>query len=116
MAGFQKVTIIGNLGADPEPRTTPSGDTVVNISVATSEKFTPSDGNKHERTEWHRVVAWRKQAEMISENLRKGDQIHIEGKIKTVKYTNREGVDVETKHSPTYGMVDNLTSHANLQV
>ena len=97
MAGFQKITIIGNLGADPEVRQTASGDSVCNISVATSEKWTSSDGNVHERTEWHRCVLWRKLADLIGKSLHKGDQVHIEGKIKTSKYTNKEGIEVETK-------------------
>ena len=97
MAGFQQIVVMGNLGADPEVRTTASGDSVVNLSIATSESWTSSDGNQHERTEWHRAVFWRKSAETIAQYFSKGMPILVVGKMRTNKFTNKEGQDVETK-------------------
>jgi single-strand DNA-binding protein len=82
MAGLNKVILIGNLGADPEMRYTASGTAVAKFRIATTEKFTDKDGNRQERTEWHRVVAWRKLAEICGQYLAKGKQVYIEGKIR----------------------------------
>jgi single-strand DNA-binding protein len=82
MAGVNKVILIGHLGADPEMRYTASGTAVAKFRIATTEKFTDRDGNRQERTEWHRVVAWRKLAEICGQYLAKGKQVYIEGKIK----------------------------------
>jgi single-strand DNA-binding protein len=82
MAAVNKVILIGNLGADPEMRYTASGTAVAKFRIATTEKFTDKDGNRQERTEWHRVVAWRKLAEICGQYLAKGKQVYIEGKIR----------------------------------
>lgn len=84
MAGVNKAIIVGRLGADPELKYFQNGDAVVNISVATSETWKDKGtGEKMERTEWHRVVAFRRLAEIIGEYLTKGSQIYIEGKLQT---------------------------------
>ena len=92
MAGINKVILVGNLGDDPDVRETDSG-IVCNISVATSESWKDRDGNRQERTEWHRVVAFGKLAEIMDEYLRKGAKVYIEGKIRTEKWTDKDGVD-----------------------
>lgn len=79
-----KAILIGRLGADPEVRYTPSGDAVCNFSLATDEKWTDREsGEKKQRTEWHRIVAWKKLAEICGEYLIKGKQVCVEGKIRT---------------------------------
>jgi single-strand DNA-binding protein len=82
MAGVNKVILVGNLGADPEVRYTAGGTAVAKFRIATTERFTDKDGNRQERTEWHRVVAWRKLAEICGQYLSKGKQVYIEGKIR----------------------------------
>jgi len=82
MAGVNKVILLGNLGADPEMRYTAGGTAVCKFRMATTEKFTDKDGNRQERTDWHRVVAWRKLAEICGQYLAKGKQVYIEGKIR----------------------------------
>ncbi len=81
--GVNKVILIGNLGADPELKYTPSGVPVVNFSLATSESWTDKGGERQERTEWHRIVLWRKLAEIAGQYLRKGSKIYVEGKLQT---------------------------------
>ena len=82
MAGVNKVIIIGNLGNDPDMRYMPSGEAVANLSIATSETWTDRNtGEKREKTEWHRVVAFRKLAEIIGQYCKKGSKIYIEGKM-----------------------------------
>ena len=81
MAGLNKVILIGNLGSDPEMRYTASGTAVAKFSLATSRKFTGKDGQKQEKTEWHRIVAWAKLAEICGQYLSKGKQVIIEGRI-----------------------------------
>ena len=84
MAGsVNKVILIGNLGADPEIRTTASGQMVCNLSIATSENFKDREGNRQERTEWHRVVLWGRLAELAQQYLGKGRKVYIEGRIQT---------------------------------
>jgi len=84
-----KAILIGRLGADPEVRYTPQGDAVCNFSLATDEKWTDRDsGEKKQRTEWHRIVAWRKLAEICGEYLVKGKQVYVEGKIRTRSWEN----------------------------
>ena len=83
MASVNSVTLIGNLGRDPEVRKTPSGSTVVSFSLATTEKFTDKQGQKQENTEWHNIVAWNKSAETMAQYLKKGSSVYIEGKLKT---------------------------------
>ena len=83
MAGINKVIIVGHLGNDPEIRTMPNGDAVANISVATSESWNDRNtGERREVTEWHRIVFYRRQAEICGEYLRKGSQVYVEGRLK----------------------------------
>ena len=94
MAGVNKAIIIGRLGNDPEMRYMPSGEAVANLSIATSESWTDkTTGEKREKTEWHRVVAFRKLAEIIGQYCKKGDQIYIEGKLQTRKWSDKNGQD-----------------------
>lgn len=84
MAGINKAIIVGRLGRDPELRYTPDGTAVANFSVATSEEWKDKNsGEKKERTEWHRIVAWRKLGEICGEYLSKGRQVYIEGRLQT---------------------------------
>jgi len=91
MAGINKVTIIGNLGRDPEPRHTPQGMAVTTFSIATSESWTDKEGQKQERTEWHRIVTWNKLAELCAKYLAKGRQVYVEGKLQTRNWEDKEG-------------------------
>ena len=91
MASVNKVILVGNLGRDPELRYTTSGTAVANFTMATSERWTDPSGDKKERTEWHRIVVWGKQAEICGEYLRKGRQVYIEGSLQTREWTDREG-------------------------
>lgn len=94
MAGVNKVIIVGNLGNDPEMRTMPNGDAVANISVATSESWTDRNTNeRREVTEWHRIVFYRRQAEICGEYLRKGSKVYVEGRLKTRKWQDQNGQD-----------------------
>jgi single-strand DNA-binding protein len=86
-----KVILIGRLGADPEIRYTPSGAEVANFRIATSEVWTNKNGEKEERTEWHRIVAWRNLAKICGEYLSKGRLVYIEGKIRTRAWEDRDG-------------------------
>src|SRR5437667_4908291 len=95
-SGVNKVILIGNLGKDPEVRYTPGGQAVANFTIATNEAWTGKDGQKQERTEWHRIVVWGKTAENCGEYLSKGRQVYIEGRLQTREYTNTEGVKVYT--------------------
>ena len=91
MASYNKVTILGNLGRDPEVRTTPAGHTVANFSVATTDKWGQGE-ERQERTEWHRVVVWGKLAETCGEYLSKGRQVFVEGRLQSHSYEDSEGV------------------------
>jgi single-strand DNA-binding protein len=92
--GINKVILVGNLGADPESRTTPGGMTVTNIRVATTEKRKDrQSGDLVEETEWHRVVMFDRLAEVAREYLRKGAQVYIEGQIRTNKWQDKDGND-----------------------
>ena len=94
MAGVNKVIILGHLGNDPEMRYLNNGDLVANLSIATSESWSDKNtGEKRERTEWHRVVAFRKLAEIIGQYCKKGDQIYIEGRLQTRKWSDKNGQD-----------------------
>ncbi|MFH1071189.1 MAG: single-stranded DNA-binding protein [Candidatus Glassbacteria bacterium] len=86
-----KVILIGNLGGDPELRHTVSNVPVVNFTVATNENWVNKEGVREERTEWHRVVAWRRLAEICHEYLRKGSQVYIEGKLQTRSWEDQNG-------------------------
>ena len=92
MASINKVILIGNLGKDPEVRYTPSGVTVANFTVATKDEWKDKEtGEKQERTEWHRVVAWKRLGEICGEYLRKGSAVYIEGKLQTKSWEDRDG-------------------------
>ena len=94
MAGVNKVIIVGHLGNDPEMRTMPNGDAVANISVATSESWMDKNsGEKKEVTEWHRIVFYRRQAEICGQYLQKGSQVYVEGRLKTRKWQDNNGQD-----------------------
>jgi single-strand DNA-binding protein len=91
MASVNKVIIVGNLGRDPETRYLPSGEAVTNISVATTETWKDkASGEKKEATEWHRISAFGKLAEIMGEYLKKGSQVYIEGQLRTRKYQDKE--------------------------
>ncbi|MEQ1833524.1 MAG: single-stranded DNA-binding protein [Candidatus Eisenbacteria bacterium] len=83
MSSVNKVIIVGNLGKDPELKFTQSGVAVCNFSVATSEKWTTKEGETNNRTEWHRVTAWKAQAEACAKYLAKGSKVYVEGKLQT---------------------------------
>ena len=92
MAGINKVILIGRLGRDPEVRYTPSGVAVANFSIATSEEWKDREtGEKQERTEWHKIVAWRRLGEICGEYLHKGSQVYIEGRLQTKAWEDRDG-------------------------
>lgn len=94
MAGINKVIIVGNLGKDPEVRYLEGGTAVANFSVATSENYTDrSSGEKKTITEWHNVVLWRGLAEVAEKYLKKGNQVYIEGKLRTRKWQDKDGHD-----------------------
>lgn len=93
MASVNKVIIVGNLGRDPETRYMPDGGAVTNFSVATTESWKDKSGAKQEKTEWHRISAFAKLAEICGEYLKKGSSVYIEGKIQTRKYTDKDGVE-----------------------
>lgn len=92
MASINKVILIGHLGADPEQRAFPNGDAVCNLRLATSEKWKDkTTGDTKDETEWHRVVLYRRLAEIAGQYLRKGSQVYIEGRIRTRKWQDRDG-------------------------
>src|SRR6185437_12138337 len=92
--GVNKVILIGNLGRDPETRAMPSGASVCNINIATSESWKDrQSGEQQERTEWHRVVMFNRLAEIAAEYLHKGSQVYIEGSLRTRKWQDKQGVE-----------------------
>jgi single-strand DNA-binding protein len=91
--GVNKVILIGNLGADPEVRYTAGGQALATVKLATSESWTDKEGNKQERTEWHRVKFFGRLAEVVGEYLKKGRQVYVEGSIRTDKYTGQDGIE-----------------------
>jgi single-strand DNA-binding protein len=91
MAGVNKVILVGNLGSDPEIRYTKDGGAVASFNIATSESWKDKDGNKQEKTEWHKIVAFRKLAEICGEYLNKGKQVYIEGKLQTRQWDDKDG-------------------------
>ncbi|HJW01981.1 MAG TPA: single-stranded DNA-binding protein [Azospira sp.] len=92
MASVNKVILVGNLGADPETRYMPNGDAVANVRLATTESWKDKQsGEKREVTEWHRVVFYRKLAEIVGQYLKKGSSVYIEGRIRTRKWQDKEG-------------------------
>ena|ERR1035437_10645488 len=91
MSGVNKVIIVGRLGADPEVKTITGGNTVARLSIATSENWTDKQGQKQERTEWHKVVVWGKLAELCGKYLTKGRQAYIEGRLQTRSWEDQQG-------------------------
>lgn len=92
MASVNKVEILGNLGADPILRYTPQGTAVANYNVATNERWTDKEGEKHEKVEWHRIVNWGKAGENDAKYLVKGRQVYIAGRLQTRAWDDKEGV------------------------
>jgi single-strand DNA-binding protein len=93
MASVNKVILVGNLGRDPEVRYLPNGNAVANVTIATSSKYKNQAGEMVEETEWHRVTFFGKLAEIVGQYLKKGRSIYVEGRIKTRKYTDKDGVE-----------------------
>jgi len=91
MSGVNKVIIVGRLGADPEVKTISTGNTVTRLSVATSDQWTDKEGQKQERTEWHRIVVWGKLAELCGKYLTKGRQVYVEGRLQTRSWEDPQG-------------------------
>ena len=91
--GVNKVILVGNLGNDPEVKNTQNGGVIANITVATSESWKDQQGNTQEKTEWHRVVMYRKTAEIARDYLRKGSKIYLEGSLQTRKWQDKNGQD-----------------------
>jgi len=97
MASVNKVILIGNLGRDPEVRYAPSGAAICNVTIATSRQWKNKDsGERQEETEWHRVVFYDRLAEIAGEYLKKGKSVYVEGRLKTRKWTDKDGVDKYT--------------------
>lgn len=92
MASVNKVILVGNLGKDPEVRFTPSGRAVAKFSIATKESWMDQENSRQERTEWHNIVVWGKQAELCGQYLAKGRQVFIEGAIRSRNYDDKEGI------------------------
>ncbi|MNJ98549.1 Single-stranded DNA-binding protein [compost metagenome] len=90
MSGINKVILVGRLGADPEVKAIGSGSTVARLNIATSESWV-KDGQKQERTEWHRVTVWGKLAEICGKHLAKGRQVYVEGKLQTRQWEDQQG-------------------------
>jgi single-strand DNA-binding protein len=105
MAGVNKVILVGNLGRDPEVRYTKAGQAVASFSLATSERWTGKDGNKEEKVEWHRIVAWGKLGEICGEYLFKGKQVYIEGRLQTREWDDKDG----NKKQTTEIVANNMT-------
>ena len=94
MASVNKVIIVGNLGRDPETRYMPSGDAMTSIAVATTDKWRDkASGEQKEATEWHRIAFFGKLAEIAGQYLKKGSQVYVEGRLKTRKYTDKDGIE-----------------------
>jgi single-strand DNA-binding protein len=91
MTGVNKVIIIGRMGADPEVKTVTGGNTVARLSVATSENWKDREGQKQERTEWHKIVVWGKLAELCGKYLSKGRQVYVEGRLQTRSWEDQQG-------------------------
>ncbi len=89
--GFNRVTLLGNLGADPELKSTQSGTSILKLRLATSERYVDRDGQRQERTEWHSITIWGKRGEALHRYLSKGSRILVEGSIRTSNYEDRDG-------------------------
>ena len=96
MASVNKVILIGNLGRDPELRYTKDGKAVANFTLATNDRWRDREGNGQERTEWHRIVVWDKQAENCAQYLQKGRSVYIEGRLQTREWEDKEGQKRQT--------------------
>jgi single-strand DNA-binding protein len=96
MASVNKVILVGNLGRDPETRYSADGAAIANVSVATTRKYKGADGQPQEETEWHRVVFFGRLAEIAGEYLKKGRSVYVEGRLRTRKWTDKEGVEKYT--------------------
>jgi single-strand DNA-binding protein len=105
VGSVNKVILIGNLGRDPEVRHTPNGAAVTNFSIATNEVWNNREGQREERTEWHRVVAFGKLAEICGQYLKRGKQVYIEGRLQTRSWEDRDG----NKRSTTEVVATNMT-------
>ena len=116
MASVNKVILVGNLGKDPEVRYMTNGDAVANVTLATSDSWKDkATGEKKESTEWHRVVFYRKLAEIVSQYLKKGSQVYIEGRIRTRKWQDKEGqerytTEIEAEEMKMLGSRQNAAS------
>ena len=105
MASVNKVILVGNLGSDPDTRYTPSGVAVANFSIATTETWKDKNtGEKQEKTEWHRIVAWRRLGEICGEYLKKGSQVYIEGSLQTRAWEDKDGIKRYTTEVVAYKM------------
>ncbi len=104
MSGVNKVILVGNLGADPSMRYTPNGTAVANFNIATTERFTNKNGERESRTEWHRIVAWARLAEICNQYLKKGKQVYIEGRLQTRTWEDQSG----NKRSTTEVIANNM--------
>ena len=91
--GLNKVILIGHLGSDPVFKVTPGNRNVAEFSLATTESWRGDDGNRHQNTEWHKIIVWGNAALAVRDNLSKGRQVYVEGKIRTRKWTDKEGND-----------------------
>jgi single-strand DNA-binding protein len=96
MASVNKVILVGNLGRDPEVRYMPSGDALASFSIATTDTWRDKSGQRQERTEWHRISMFGKQAEVAGQYLKKGSSVYIEGRLQTRKWTDKEGQERQT--------------------
>ena len=105
MAGVNKVILVGNLGKDPEVKYLDSGVVVANFSLATTENYKNKEGERVSQTEWHNIVLWRGLAEVAEKYLKKGSSVYIEGKIKTRKWEDKEGIN----RYNTEILADNMT-------
>ena len=94
--GVNKVMLLGNIGRDPEVRVSPNGNAIANLTLATSETWKDQQGERQERTEWHRIVMFGKTAEIARDYLRKGSKLYLEGKLQTRKWQDKEGRDQYT--------------------
>lgn len=92
-ASVNRVTLIGHLGKDPETRYMQNGDAVTNITLATSDTWKDKNGDKQEKTEWHRITLYRKLAEIAGKYLHKGSNIYLEGRLETKKFTDKNGIE-----------------------
>jgi single-strand DNA-binding protein len=96
MASVNKVILVGTLGRDPELRYMPSGDALASFSIATNDTWKDKSGQKQERTEWHRISLFGKQAEIAGQYLKKGSSVYLEGRLQTRKWSDKEGVERQT--------------------